>query len=265
MTLDLEAELDALYAAPLSDFVAQRNQLARALKQDGQKAEAERIGKLGRPSAAAWIINQLHFRHEDTLTALLDSGSALRRAQEALAPAGEFAEHKRMHQQALRLATEAAIALAEGAGMSVNAGLRRKLELSLSLLSAAAEGTVQSPGRTQAEPEPAGFDAFAAAEMPAKPPPTASRQRSEAERRAAEGAARAAIAAIEKELAQLDAKAIAAHDRHERAAQEAAEAEHRAEVARRARDEARRDAEAAKTQADEARGQLARQKKALES
>lgn len=263
MTPDLESELDTLYRAPLGEFVAQRNQLARTLKQAGQKAEAERIAKLQRPTPVAWVINQLNFRHTEVLNALLESGAALREAQEALSPAEEFAAIKRSQQQALRLATEAAVNTAEGAGMAMNAGLRRRIELALALVSTS-RGTV-AVGRLAAEPAPAGFDAFADAELPVRAAETAEERAHAGAKRVAVEDARTAIAAIERELSRLDEEARAAHARYEAAAAEAAEMERRAESARRTRDEARREAEAAKTKVDETRGALARQRKALDA
>jgi hypothetical protein len=266
MTVELEAELNRLYQAPLADFVAQRNQLARALKQAGAKSEAERVSKLVRPSPVAWVINQLHFRQGDALNALMDSGASLKRAQEELAAADEFADCKSAHQQALRIATEAAVIIAEESGMAMNAGLRRRLELALAVLSARV-GTGLAPlGRMSAEPEPAGFDAFSTSEtseasLTARPSsrgaPDAGAAQAKATQDALE-AARAAFAAIEQELGRLEEDARAAHERYEAAAHVAAEAEKRADAARRVRDEARRESEAAKTKADEVRGQLAR-------
>ena len=261
MTVDLETELNSLYQAPLADFVTQRNQLARTLKQAGAKADAERVTKLARPTPVAWVMNQLHFRQGDAMNALVDSGAALKRAQEALVSASEFAECKNAHAQALRIATEAAIGIAEGAGMALNAGLRRRVELGLAVMSAA-EGTEHAaPGRMSVEPQPSGFDAFAGAELPEKPASGASA--SAPSNHAAREAARDAFAAIEKELERLETEARAAQERYEHAAREAAEIDARAAAAHRARDEARRHAEDAKTQVDEVRGQLVRQRKAL--
>jgi hypothetical protein len=267
MTVDLEAELNRLYQAPLADFVTQRNQLARALKQAGAKAEAERVSKLVRPSPVAWVLNQLYFRQEDALSALMGAGTALKRAQEELAAADEFADSKSAYQRALRIASEAVVTIAEDSGMVMNAGLRRRLELAVAVMSAGA-GTGAAPlGRMSTEPEPAGFDAFSTSEarlasLPARGAPDEGANEAKAKRTALE-AARAAFAAIEAELQRLEEEARAAHERYEEAAREAAEVEKRADAARRARDEARRDSEAAKTKADEVRGQLARQRKAL--
>ena len=142
MTLDLEAELNSLYQEPLASFVARRNNLARTLKQAGARAEGDRVGKLVRPTPVAWVLNQLYFRQVDALNAVVESGAALKRAQEGLSAADEFAACKSAHQQALRIATDAAVGIAEGAAMAMNAALRRRIELALAVLGA---GTGSEP------------------------------------------------------------------------------------------------------------------------
>ena len=53
MAIDLEAELDALYRLPLSEFVAARNELAKRLRQGGERQAADRIKALAKPSITA--------------------------------------------------------------------------------------------------------------------------------------------------------------------------------------------------------------------
>src|SRR6185436_11817861 len=104
----------------------------------GDRAAATAISGLQRPSPVAWVVNQLHYRARDTLDALRESGAALRRAQES--PGDEdFATRNREHQEALRAAVDRALALAEGAGLGQTGNLRRRVELTLGLLSAASD------------------------------------------------------------------------------------------------------------------------------
>ena len=90
--MELEAELDRLYRASPTAFVALRNQLARALKQAGRREEADRVAKLARPTPVAWLINQLHFDEREALDVLVRTGIELKRAQEALDSPATFAE-----------------------------------------------------------------------------------------------------------------------------------------------------------------------------
>lgn len=79
--MDLDTELDRLYAAAPADFVADRDALVKRLRADGQKDEAAEVKALRRPSAAAWAVNQIALRHPDRLEALFAAGADLARAQ----------------------------------------------------------------------------------------------------------------------------------------------------------------------------------------
>ncbi|WP_437876394.1 hypothetical protein [Sorangium sp. So ce513] len=84
-----EDEVDDLYKKPLVDFTRARDELARRLRQAGDKAAAERVKALRRPTAAAWALNQLARRYPQRMEALLDAGERLREAQRgALEPGG---------------------------------------------------------------------------------------------------------------------------------------------------------------------------------
>ena len=52
-------EIDQLFALPLDEFTAARNELARRLKQDGDAEAAEGVRGLAKPTVAAWAVNQL--------------------------------------------------------------------------------------------------------------------------------------------------------------------------------------------------------------
>jgi hypothetical protein len=52
-----DRRLDELYREHPEGFVAARNRLANELRAAGERDEAERIRKLRRPTAAAWLIN----------------------------------------------------------------------------------------------------------------------------------------------------------------------------------------------------------------
>ncbi len=76
--IDLEAELDRLFAVRPEEFVAARNAIAAHLKASGKGADAARIKALKRPSVPAWAVNQLRFETPRVLAALLASGDKLR-------------------------------------------------------------------------------------------------------------------------------------------------------------------------------------------
>jgi hypothetical protein len=78
----VEKELDSLYAAPLDEFVAERDALAKQLRSDGDREAADRVKALRKPSAAVWAVNQLARRQQKDYGALLKAGDKLRATQE---------------------------------------------------------------------------------------------------------------------------------------------------------------------------------------
>ena len=85
----LDREIDRLYALPLDEFTARRNELAKRLKKQGEEDAAEEVTALVKPSVPAWTINQLARRQKKEVQALLATGTRLRKAQErALAGGG---------------------------------------------------------------------------------------------------------------------------------------------------------------------------------
>jgi hypothetical protein len=85
---DLDAQIDALYGLPLGAFTAERDALAKRLRKEGDREGAAAVKALGKPSAAAWLVNQLARRHGGEVGELLAAGAALRRAHEAALAGG---------------------------------------------------------------------------------------------------------------------------------------------------------------------------------
>lgn len=76
--LDLETELDRLFALPPKEFVPARNALEARLRAAGDVQAAARIKALKRPSVPAWAVNQLQFEAPKVLAGLLASAKRLR-------------------------------------------------------------------------------------------------------------------------------------------------------------------------------------------
>lgn len=70
-----------LYGLPLERFTQERNALAKELRKDGRRDEAERVSRLRKPSQAAWAVNQLVRTQGREVEALFKAGDALQRAQ----------------------------------------------------------------------------------------------------------------------------------------------------------------------------------------
>ncbi|HET8673331.1 MAG TPA: hypothetical protein VFL87_06835 [Thermoleophilaceae bacterium] len=88
-----EEGVDSLYGLPLDEFTASRDRLAKELRSDGQKPAADWVKGLRRPTAAAWIVNQLARTQRKDAKRLLDSADALRAAQDRVF-AGEATPHE---------------------------------------------------------------------------------------------------------------------------------------------------------------------------
>jgi len=83
---DTVAEVvDELYGLPPGDFTAVRDERARQVRAAGQREQAAAIKKLARPTASAWLVNQLARAAPPQLIRLYDLGTQMQEAQRALA------------------------------------------------------------------------------------------------------------------------------------------------------------------------------------
>jgi DNA repair exonuclease SbcCD ATPase subunit len=71
-------EIDELYSAPYDEFIARRDALAKSLRKDGRRDEADQVKKLPKPALSAWALNQLP---RDAVDELIGAGAALRQAR----------------------------------------------------------------------------------------------------------------------------------------------------------------------------------------
>ena len=76
---------DELYGLRPADFIAARDERARQVKASGRQEAAAAIRKLARPTASAWLVNQVVRAAPDQLSRLGDIASALQDAQRELA------------------------------------------------------------------------------------------------------------------------------------------------------------------------------------
>jgi DNA repair exonuclease SbcCD ATPase subunit len=85
VTVELPADLlDRLYTTPPERFIAARDEAVTAARRAGDRRTAEAIGKLRKPTVAAWLVNLLARNRSDLIEELLALGSALRSAQHDL-------------------------------------------------------------------------------------------------------------------------------------------------------------------------------------
>jgi DNA repair exonuclease SbcCD ATPase subunit len=71
-------DVDELYSAPFDEFIARRDALAKSLRKDGRREEADEVKKLRKPALSAWALNQLP---RDAVEGLIGAGAALRQAR----------------------------------------------------------------------------------------------------------------------------------------------------------------------------------------
>jgi hypothetical protein len=117
-----EDAVDALYGLPLDEFTPRRDELAKELRGAGKRDEAAWVKALRKPSATAWLVNQLARTQKADARRVLESGEALRAAQEqALAGKGsrdELAGASQEHADAMRALLVKAPGLLDSSGGS---------------------------------------------------------------------------------------------------------------------------------------------------
>ena len=85
---DIDDDLDALFTKPLSEFTEARDDLAKSLRQAGDREGAARVKAIRKPSVSAWALNQIARRYPQRMDALLEAGEKLREAQRGALEAG---------------------------------------------------------------------------------------------------------------------------------------------------------------------------------
>ncbi len=83
-----EAAIDQLYALPLDEFTAARDELARRLRREGDGDAAAEVKRLRKPSVAAWALNQVRRNQPGPSDELIEAGRRLREEQERLLAGG---------------------------------------------------------------------------------------------------------------------------------------------------------------------------------
>lgn len=80
----LDQATRVLYSTPPDDFLAKRTELVAEAKRQGDAATAQAIGRLRKPTVAAWIVNAYALANPELVTQLTDIGDRLRHAQDSL-------------------------------------------------------------------------------------------------------------------------------------------------------------------------------------
>jgi hypothetical protein len=234
----LDREIDRLFARPLDEFTAGRNELAKRLKKDGETEAAERVAGMAKPSVPVWTINQLARKEKPSIKTLLDSAAKLRKTQER-ALAGGRADDLRAAQaderEAIRELMPKAGAILEGAGRPASRAILERIRTTLSAAALTEPGrTALKSGRLTDELEASGFDAMAGIAVPRRAPP----KDELAERREKKAEREREHRRLEKRARELEAAAEEAEEEADRAEEAASKAREIAEERRRAADAA---------------------------
>jgi hypothetical protein len=222
--------VDELYGAPPDEFIARRDARAKELR-GSDRAAADAVKKLRKPSVSAGAVNQLVRRAPDDVEALLAAGEALRQAQlgggdrDAIRAAArdEREAVERLVGQAGKLSSAAleevretlhAAATDEEAREQVRRGVLTEAKQAVGLGGFGAVAPGPAPARTQGKRRPQKKDEKAAqAERQREREAEAERKRAARER---VKEARAALRDAEKALARAEREASAARAAVER-------------------------------------------------
>jgi hypothetical protein len=157
-------EVEALYRAPLAEFVDARNALAARLRKAGDAEASARVKTLPKPSAAAWALNQVYWRARDDYTRMIAAGDRLRSLQQQMlgGRAADPRDAMQERQAAMRTVVERAVGFLAEAGQPATDATRQRVNVTADALAtwgSHPQGYV--PGYLDRELEPPGFDALA--------------------------------------------------------------------------------------------------------
>ena len=124
--LPLAEAMQRLYAAGLDEFMALRGELVAGARAEGDRATAAEIGKLRKPSVAAWAVNLTARRSPEVVLALVRLGSRMRAAQSRL-DTGALTALRPERDEVVRDFVQAAVRETESAGRSLGPGAREEV------------------------------------------------------------------------------------------------------------------------------------------
>jgi hypothetical protein len=260
-------DADELYGLSLDRFVSERGALAKALRADGHRAEADQVSHLRKPSVAAWAVNQLVRGQRAAFAEMLDAGDALRRAQaDVLAGHGERGALRvagERERAAVATLTKAARGLLSGDGHELGDAIISRVgdTLHAAAVDVTARAQVRD-GRLVRELQHVGFSVGDGIVAP--PSPGGNQVARERQREERAGRNRIAREHAERRKA-VQAAATEARQRADRAARELQSAEENLELAKRRLRVAQEALEAAQAEAETSGLARERAEEALEN
>jgi len=244
-----------LYALPLDEFTDARNALAKELAAGGDKAAADDVRALKKPSVPAWAVNQVARAHSDEVETLFDAGASLRDAQQKLLRSGDQSGVKdatAAERQAVRALVARAKKILADAGNAANEATLERIADTFYATTTDAEGRERvRTGTLTKEMKRAGFgDVGGLSVVPAPPAKREQPGKRGAQLKKEAAELRAAAEAAERRAAEVEAHAIQLRKEAEDARARADASKETARFARREATERRRDAERAARRLD---------------
>jgi hypothetical protein len=242
-----------LYALPLDEFTRARNELAKEIAAGGDKAAADAVRNLRKPSVPAWVVNQVSRRDPKGIAGLFDTGKQLRAAQQKLIRSGDTAAVKEAtteERRAVRALLDVAKSILNDAGHAPNEATLERIADTLYATAVHDEGReLVRKGTLTKELKRVGFgDVAGLSVVPSAPEAKPKAQGARLEKEAAK--LRAAADEAEKAAAAAEGLASDLATAAEDARAKADAAKEKARFARRAASEARRDADKAARRLD---------------
>ncbi|MFL6175833.1 MAG: transposase [Ornithinibacter sp.] len=234
-----------LYALAPEEFTAARNARAKEAKAAGDAELAARVQSLRKPTAGAWLLNQLVRQHADDVQQVLELGGQLRAAQGTLG-ADELRALDRQRRQLTRAVAEQAAGLGRDAGRRVTAATTAEVEESLrSAMVDAVAGAALATGLLTDTFSSTGLGPVDLSRVVALPPDAAAASTPPASTASepagdADAARRRRVADAERALAEAESTLETARKVLAQAEQDATEAQERRERLAAEREEARR-------------------------
>jgi hypothetical protein len=154
--MDLDAIADELYGLSPDDFTSTRKERENQAKSAGNKELAEKVHRLPKPNAVAWLVNQLAREHRADVQNLLELGSEMREAT-ANRPE-DLRELSRRQHGVIRGLVRQAEQLGKAAGRPASATTTRGLEETFyAVLADPDAADTVAAGRLATGLSPAGF------------------------------------------------------------------------------------------------------------
>jgi hypothetical protein len=225
--------LDELFHGPLEEFTPARNELAKSLRSDGDAAAADWVKGLGKPTRAAWLVNQLSVQKAGEVAELMSLGKKLRDAQEEMLAGSADRDKLREAARSEQRVVDSLVRAAEAIGGEHGVGAQVLTRVGETLQAAAGDPEVAEAierGRLSREQRAASVGLIGTAAPPARSSKKGTKEREAAERRARQEQAKRRQAA-ERKLAAAEKKLKGERGKLERAQAAVEEAERRVHTA----------------------------------